>query len=110
MAFRSYWDLSLGIRALGALQAVRIAAISPYSCELSALDPTSFRRKRLASPQKTFLLRIHCPREVDKACQKVMLQKVASVTTSLGYAASIIVRTEKLLVARKILRSALDDG
>jgi len=39
-----------------------------------------------------------------------MLQKVASVTTSLGYAASIIVRTEKLLVARKILRSALDDG
>jgi len=36
MAFRSYWDLSLGIRALGALLAVKIAAISPYSCELSA--------------------------------------------------------------------------
>lgn len=39
-----------------------------------------------------------------------MLQKVASVVASLDYAASIIVRTGKLLVAEKILRSALDGG
>jgi hypothetical protein len=38
-----------------------------------------------------------------------MLQKVASAAASLGYDASIIVRTGKLLVAGKILRSAPDD-